>query len=361
MRLTGRRKKGQQMTDNNTEKHRQDKNGCERTKRQEYRENGVSPECPQKNTTGVEEQMEANVRTAISVRGTFNRQYQDRLFKAIFGREEHKDWLLSLYNALNGSSYTDPSDIEINTIEGIIYVTMKNDISFLIDSQLNLYEQQSSYNPNMPLRGLMYFAELYQKHLTKQDRDLFTTALVKIPTPNFVVFYNGSRNMPDVTKLYLSDAFEIPAESGDFEWTATMLNINAGRNKTLLQKCKPLYYYSCYVDRVKANVRSGMTKENAVSEAVNFAIQNDFLDGYFKIQKAEVLNMSLTEFDQEAYDRHRFNEGKEAGIAEGKAVGIAEGERKNALQNARNFKHKNIPVDIIAECTGLSVEQVNAL
>ena len=225
----------------------------------------------------------------------------------------------------------------------------------------------------MPLRGLMYFAELYQKHLTKQDRDLFTTALVKIPTPNFVVFYNGSRNMPDVTKLRLSEAFEVPENSGDFEWTATMLNINSGRNKTLLQKCKPLYHYSCYVDRVKSNVRSGMTKENAVSEAVNFAIQNDFLDGYFKIQKAEVLNMSLTEFDQEAYDRHRFNEGKEVGIAEGKAVGIAigiaegkevgiaEGKRDAALQNARNFKYKNIPVDIIAECTGLSVEQVNAL
>ena len=219
----------------------------------------------------------------------------------------------------------------------------------------------------------MYFAELYQKHLTKQDRDLFTTALVKIPTPNFVVFYNGSRDMPDVTKLRLSEAFEVPENSGDFEWTATMLNINSGRNKTLLQKCKPLYHYSCYVDRVKSNVRSGMTKENAVSEAVNFAIQNDFLDGYFKIQKAEVLNMSLTEFDQEAYDRHRFNEGKEVGIAEGKAVGIAigiaegkevgiaEGKRDAALQNARNFKYKNIPVDIIAECTGLSVEQVNAL
>lgn len=267
------------MLNDDTKEHRQKKNGCERTKRQEYRENGVSQECPQKNTKGAEG------RTEDSVRGTFNRQYQDRLFKAIFGREEHKDWLLSLYNALNGSSYTDPSAIEINTIEGIIYVTMKNDISFLIDSQLNLYEQQSSYNPNMPLRGLMYFAELYQKHLAKQDRDLFTTALVKIPTPNFVVFYNGSRDMPDVTKLRLSEAFEVPENSGDFEWTATMLNINAGRNKTLLQKCKPLYHYSCYVDRVKSNVRSGMTKENAVSEAVNFAIQNDFLDGYFKIQK----------------------------------------------------------------------------
>ena len=332
------------MTDNDTEKHRQDKNGCERTKRQECRENGVSPERPQKDIP------EADRRTDVSVPGSFNRQYQDRLFKAIFGREEHKDWLLSLYNALNGSSYTDPSAIEINTIEGIIYVTMKNDISFLIDSQINLYEQQSSYNPNMPLRGLMYFAELYQKHLTKQDRDLFTTALVKIPTPNFVVFYNGSRDMPDVTKLRLSEAFEIPAENGDFEWTATMLNINAGRNKTLLQKCKPLYHYSCYVDRVKSNVRSGMTKEKAVSEAVNFAIRNDFLDGYFKIQKAEVLNMSLTEFDQEAYDRHRFNEGKEAGIAEGK--------RKNALQNARNFIRMGIPLEQIAKGTELPLETV---
>ena len=333
------------MTDNDTEKHRQDKNGCERTKRQECRENGVSPERPQKDIP------EADRRTDVSVPGSFNRQYQDRLFKAIFGREEHKDWLLSLYNALNGSSYTDPSAIEINTIAGLIYVTMKNDISFLIDSQLNLYEQQSSYNPNMPLRGLMYFAELYQKHLTRQDKDLFTTAIVKIPTPNFVVFYNGSRELPDVTKLRLSDAFEVPEENGDFEWTATMLNINSGHNKTLFQKCKPLYHYSCYVDRVKSNVRSGMTKEKAVSEAVSFAIRNDFLDGYFKLQKAEVLNMSLTEFDQEAYDRHRFNEGKE--------VGIAEGERKNALQNARNLLCMKLgSVEQIAQATQLSVDEV---
>lgn len=85
------------------------------------------------------------------------RTYQDTLFKAIFGREEHKGWLLSLYNALNDTDYTNPDDLELNTIEDIIYVTMKNDISFLLDSQLNLYEQQSSFNPNMPLRGLMYF------------------------------------------------------------------------------------------------------------------------------------------------------------------------------------------------------------
>ena len=154
------------MLQNETKGYGVNKSDCERTKRQECRK-AVPPERPQKDAPEADRRTEANERTELSAPGSFNRQYQDRLFKAIFGREEHKDWLLSLYNALNGSSYTDPSAIEINTIEGIIYVTMKNDISFLIDSQLNLYEQQSSYNPNMPLRGLMYFAELYQKHLTE--------------------------------------------------------------------------------------------------------------------------------------------------------------------------------------------------
>ncbi|MBO4387405.1 MAG: hypothetical protein J5817_10395, partial [Treponema sp.] len=99
-----------------------------------------------------------------------NRQYKDRLFKAIFGRdtEESKRWRLELYNALNGTSYTDPDALEVNTIENVIYITMRNDISFLVDSQMNLYEQQSTRNPNMPLRGLMYFAQLYQIYLTQR-------------------------------------------------------------------------------------------------------------------------------------------------------------------------------------------------
>ena len=166
------------------------------------------------NDTEKHRQTEADERTIISAPGAFNRQYQDRLFKAIFGREEHKDWLLSLYNALNGSSYTDPSAIEINTIEGIIYVTMKNDISFLIDSQLNLYEQQSSYNPNMPLRGLMYFSQLYQKYISKQRKDIYSSALLKIPTPQFIVIYTGSTELDDVKELKLSDSFEVPDTSG---------------------------------------------------------------------------------------------------------------------------------------------------
>ena len=143
------------------------------------------------------------------------REYKDRLFKKIFGdtTEESKRWRLDLYNALNGTSYTDPDKLKLTTIENVIYVTMKNDISFLIGSQMNLYEQQSSYNPNMPLRGLMYFAQLYQMNLSARGLDLFGSKLVKIPSPSFVVFYNGDKELPDVSEQRLSDAFE-PAGSG---------------------------------------------------------------------------------------------------------------------------------------------------
>ncbi|MCI5829508.1 MAG: hypothetical protein SPJ89_02980 [Treponema sp.] len=242
--------------------------------------------------------------------------YKDRLFKAIFGRQEHKDWLLSLYNALNNSDYKNPNDLELTTIENIIYITMKNDLSFLIDSQMNLYEQQSTWNPNMPLRGLMYFAQLYQQHISKQKRDIYSSTLLKIPTPQFIVIYNGSRQTADVEKLKLSDAFEVLKNDGEFEWTATLVNINKGHNQSLLSKCKPLNDYATYIERIKANIKQGLSKEEAVDEAMEYAIKNNMLNGFFKNQKLEVLNMSLTEFNQEEYDRNRYDEGKEAGNAE---------------------------------------------
>ncbi len=80
---------------------------------------------------------------------TMNRAYKDRLFCAIFGKEENKHYLLELYNALNNSNHTNLDDIKITTIDNFLYITMKNDVSFLIGSELNLYEQQSTFNPNM--------------------------------------------------------------------------------------------------------------------------------------------------------------------------------------------------------------------
>ena len=96
----------------------------------------------------------------------YNREHKDRLFKFIFGKdtEQSKRWRLQLYNALNGTNYTDPDALKINTIENVIFITMHNDISFLVDTEMNLYEEQSSRNPNMPLRGFFYFSILYLIH-----------------------------------------------------------------------------------------------------------------------------------------------------------------------------------------------------
>ena len=277
------------------------------------------------------------------------REYRDRLFCFIFGSEAHKEWTLSLYNAVNGSNYTDPDGITIATLSQVVYMGMHNDVAFLIADEINLYEQQSTFNPNMPLRGLMYFAQLYQLYLSSRGKDLLGSRLVKIPAPSFIVFYNGDRKLPDVSYQKLSDAFEPKGSVKGFEWTAKVINIGGDHNEDLHKRCKALYDYRSYVNRVKENLKAKMPKEDAVSEALDFAITNNLLNGYFKSQKMEVLNMSLTEFDQEEYDRNRREEGFE------------DGERSSSQNAARNMLADGLPLAKISQYTGLSVEDIQAL
>ena len=282
-----------------------------------------------------------------------NRQYKDRLFKAIFGRdtEESKRWRLELYNALNGTNYTDPDALEVNTIENVIYITMRNDISFLVDSQMNLYEQQSTRNPNMPLRGLMYFSQLYQIYLTQRGKSLLSSKLVKIPTPKFIVFYNGSENEAGRWSMKLSDAFIREDKSGSFEWTADVINMNpkSKSNSPLQKKCKPLYDYIRYVYRIKQSLKSGNGKVEAVDEAVKWAIKEKLLDGFFKKQKAEVTGMSLTEFDEEEFKRVCREDGYEDGVYD------------KSIEDAENLLKEGLPPEQIARCIGLPLEKVQEL
>ena len=178
-----------------------------------------------------------------------NNEYRDRLFKFIFGNPNHKEWTLSLYNAVNGSSYTDENDIEINTIGDAVYMKMKNDVSFLIDNTLNLYEQQSTYNPNMPLRFLIYSGMLYDKYARSHDLHLYGPRLQPIPIPRCVCFYNGKAEKEDRAILKFTDGFPSDAES-DIEVIVTMININYGHNMELLEACGPLNAYSWFVNGV---------------------------------------------------------------------------------------------------------------
>ena len=241
---------------------------------------------------------------------TVNRNYKDRLFRLFFGDEKNKANTLALYNALNHSSYSDEDDLEITTIEDAIYIKMKNDISFVIADTMNLYEQQASHNPNMPLRGFIYYGSLYAKYLETNRLTPHVSTLVKLPTPNYIVFYNGTAKRPAVEKLRLSDAFQIPDDRGEFEWTATVINLNHDDNTGLLQSCKPLSDYTTLVSKIQAYQKT-MPITEAVNKAIDDCITEGILAEFLQAHRAEVLDMYLSEVNEDILRERLMEEGEQ--------------------------------------------------
>ena len=229
---------------------------------------------------------------------TINRSYKDRLFKIIF---EDKKELLSLYNALTGKNYQNPDELEINTIDDVIYMHLKNDMSFILDDWQNLFEQQSTFNPNQPLRGFFYFADLYKvKYFGKK---IYSTRLLKIPTPQYIVFYNGTTNMPDKKELRLSDAFQQPTAQPDIEVVAHMLNINYGHNKELMERCQKLKEYAQFIDIIRHYLKENehWSNEQAISKAIDDCIKNNILRDILQKERLRVMASILSEFDEVGY------------------------------------------------------------
>ena len=195
---------------------------------------------------------------------------------------------------------------------------MKNDLSFLIDKTLSLYEHQSSYNPNMPLRGFLYYVGLYRKLIHRSER-LYSKHLLKIPRPHYIVFYNGSeKDMAEERRtLRLSDAFETDTGAGEYEWTATMININSGKNQSIMDSCHILYEYAVFVAKIK-RYRDSMELKEAIDLAVRECIEENILRDFLEQHRREVCDMCLTEFDEKKYEDVLREEGREEGLAEGR-------------------------------------------
>lgn len=221
------------------------------------------------------------------------RNYKDTVSRMLFRKPENA---LSLYNALNGTSYTDASQITFNMLDNAIYMGMQNDVSFLIMNEVNLYEHQSTYNLNMPLRDLFYVAELLQVYV--KDQSLYSSKLIKFPTPHFVVFYNGVESKPERRTLRLSEAFEVPTKDPELELKVTILNVNPEMNEELKEKCPVLKQYTQYVEQVRYN-SIGMPLEQAVETAIEYCIRHDILKDFLLKQRAEVVKMSIFEYDEE--------------------------------------------------------------
>ena len=254
-----------------------------------------------------------------------NSKYKDRLFCLIFGDETKKQNIISLYNALNGTDYSEDEDIKITTIDDALYINMKNDVSFIIDSYMSMFEQQSTKNPNMPLRGLMYFGNLYDSYIESNGLNIYGKKLIKIPTPQYYVLYNGTDEEEAVKELRLSDAFAKPSSAGKFEWTATLVNLNKGKNEELLKNCKPLEDYMFLINAIRVNEAEGLPIEEAVDKAVRFCIESDVLKEYLITHRAEVLSVCLKEFNEKVFVEAIREEGREEGLAEGREAGREEG------------------------------------
>ena len=234
-----------------------------------------------------------------------NNEHKDRVFKFLFGNPDNRDWTLALYNAINGSSYNNPNNIQFNTIEDAVYLGMKNDVSFIIVNEMHLWEHQSTFNPNMPMRFFIYAAKLYEKYIAGSDYYPYSSVLQPVPRPKCICFYNGSANQPERQILKLSNAF---SGESDIEVKVLMLNINYGKNKTLMDTCQPLYEYAWLVDTIRKNQNTMKNLETAIDRAID-DMPNDFvIKKFLLLNKAEVKGMFLTEYDQDKVLSQAVNE-----------------------------------------------------
>ena len=200
----------------------------------------------------------------------------------------------------------------------------------MICDRLFLYEHQSTKNPNIPLRNLLYVADLYSV-LTK-DMFLYGELPVAIPEPRFVVFYNGEQKMEERAVLRLSDLYCPRTEHPYLELETLVLNINKGYNAELMEKCRELHDYSAFVALVREKRKNGMNLKHAVNEAIDECIHQDIMADFLRRNRAEVVKMSIYEYDEEKNYKMLQEQYWNMGHERGKSEGIAEGELKEAIR-----------------------------
>ena len=314
---------------------------------------------------------------------TANRQYKDTVFRMLFSEKEN---LLSLYNAVTGKAYQNADDLKIVTLENAIYMGMKNDLAFMLETNIYLYEHQSTLNPNIPLRDLIYIGIEYQQYV--DDKSLYSSRLQKIPAPKFMVFYNGTDAVDDRVELRLSKAYEHLAGEPDLELKVLMLNVNEGHNKELMEQCQTLKEYAIYVARVR-KYTSEMNLNDAVARAIDECIKEGILVEFLRKNRSEVKMVSILEYDKEweekklrkaEYEAGRsegieigksegieigksegIEIGKSEGIEIGKSKGIEIGRDKPMAEFVCNMIKSGFTIKKIAEVTGKNAEQIQTI
>ena len=272
-----------------------------------------------------------------------NIKFKDSVFSFLFS---DPDLLRELYCALEGVALPLDVPVKINTLRDVLFMDLINDISFEIGGKLViLIEHQSTINPNIALRLLMYIARVYEKITDRKG--IYTNRLIPLPRPEFFVLYNGTSPYPDEAVLKLSDTFESGASLGlpekrspALELVVKVININEGRNEGIVRKCKTLASYSAFVGKVKEYRKGGKGNEESIKAAIKYCVEHDILRDFLEENATEVMGMLLTEWN----------------IVDAIAVNREEGREEEREEVARNALAKGIPLELIHDITGLDME-----
>ncbi|WP_444240077.1 hypothetical protein [Eshraghiella crossota] len=282
---------------------------------------------------------------------TVNRKYKDTVFRLLF---KDKSNLLSLFNAVNDTDFSDENDIKITTLENAIYMTSKNDISCIIDMKLNLFEHQSTVNPNMPYRNLEYVTKCFKRYVG--NFDIYSGKALTLPNPKFVVFYNGVNEQPPIRVMRLSDLYAHKDEIPNLELVVIQYNINNLVNCTLMERCEPLKEYSEFIGCIRSNLKT-MDKGEAVDSAINYCIGNGILKDFLTNNRNEVRSMSLFEFDAEEHEKAIKQIAYEDGYDRGEEAGAIRGRTELILSM---FNSGKTPEQISNFC-GLDLKEVEKI
>ena len=268
------------------------------------------------------------------------RNYKDSVFVDLFYTDETAgENLLSLYNALYDDTLTDIHALKGVRLENVLYMPFANDIAFTVESKkIILGEHQSTLNRNMPLRCLLYVAREYEQLVPVRKR--FRTKAAQIPTPSFIIFYNGKAEQEKETLLRLSDAYQEKSDTGTYalELEVRMININRKAGHPILEKCPILKEYSTFVEHVRAYGNN----EQKLTEAVKEYIRKGILSEYLERKSREVINMLIGEYDYEMDMQEKQEEVREEmqeEIAKAKAEkAVAKAEAEQAKAEAEQAK-----------------------
>ena len=282
-----------------------------------------------------------------------NRTYKYSVFSRYF--RENSQGLVELFNAIEGTNYPLDTPVVVDTLEDVLYKEKINDLSFVLDEQiLVLIEHQSTINENMALRLLMYVARLYEKLLNQwEKRAMYEEKRIPIPTPKFVVLYNGKAPYPEHNVQYLSQSYMVKEEYPALELKVDVYNINYREDSELLQKSKHLTDYSLFVHKVNQNYAAGKPLAEAIKEAISYCIEHDIMREFLEENGSEVNNMLLGEWKMEEAMEYIAEKSKK----EGEKIGIAKGEQQKQQELIRLFGDLLTP-EQIAEKLQLPVESI---